>query len=464
MLAPSDQSQRLHFTQVAHELLPPGLLRPPETLCSLYNLSGIVTPHPKELRVLFAIQDFAPIYSGAAVRYSRYSAHFRDLGVTTEVFAATPAKGRDPERRLGSAWEELPLGTLLPTTTVDGTPVTRVRLPEIQGGHRLRWYYRGLRAFLYAQHPPADIIQAFHASSRAFPGMRQIRRHGKPVILTGTSAPVIPDDRLALLQRRLDTLGICHNVDHLVVSSTEIRSRWESLGFFKDITVIPNGVDTTVFFSAGGGASQLPFRRLFNLPDSAFVILFIGKLQPSKGLHYLLAAWPSLAKRIPNAHLVVVDPGMKSPKSYSSDYGRRIIHMMTEGMVHGPIHRFGFTQEVADIIRSADIFVQPSETEGMSNVFAEAMASGLPVVTTPFTGLSKAFGVASTHYELAPFDPEGLGETIVALAHNRERRRAMGQSARRWVEANLSMRMAVKSLQELYHELKDESSDRGGSR
>ena len=150
------------------------------------------------------------------------------------------------------------------------------------------------------------------------------------------------------------------------------------LGHRGPITIIPNGVDTEEL-SAGGGEEA---DECWPVLKNRLVVLFMSRLSPEKGLDLLIPLWANLCKS--NVHkdpmLVIAGP---SDHGYQGAVERMIekyklrSHVMITGMMRG--------RRKAALLRRADVFVLPSYTENFGIVVAEALACGVPVVTTTGT-------------------------------------------------------------------------------
>ena len=149
--------------------------------------------------------------------------------------------------------------------------------------------------------------------------------------------------------------------------------------------------------------------------DERFTFLYVGHVSLRKGVQYLLPAWESLS--LPNAELVVaghVDDAVADlVAAYEGDDSVRFL---------------GWVDDVETLFREASAFVFPSIEEGSARVTYEAMASGLPVVTTANSGW---VGTDGEHGVEVPIrDPEAIADAMRRLYERPERRREMGRAGR----------------------------------
>jgi glycosyltransferase involved in cell wall biosynthesis len=133
---------------------------------------------------------------------------------------------------------------------------------------------------------------------------------------------------------------------------------------------IPNGVDGEEFFPAPPGPRD---RHELGLPSDFPIALFAGDVRTNrKGLGSVLQAMTIL----PNVHLAIVGRSEGSP----------FIAMSKDLGLEHRTHFLGFRKDVARIVRACDLFVFPSWYDPFGLVVTEALASGIPVVTTRCTG------------------------------------------------------------------------------
>ena len=179
-------------------------------------------------------------------------------------------------------------------------------------------------------------------------------------------------------------------------------------------------------------------------PEKArFRVLFVGMVCLRKGILDLVRAWIDLA--LPGGELWVVgqihDEIVPLLKPYRDDPSIRF---------------FGHVQEgVSRIFSMADVFVLPSVVEGSAKTTYEAMAAGLPVITTPNAGSVIRDG--KDGYIVPIRDPEAIREKILHLFQNPDTAKAMGGSARMRV-GDFSWEIYEERLISLYRELMDGSA------
>lgn len=195
-----------------------------------------------------------------------------------------------------------------------------------------------------------------------------------------------------------------HEADGILVPSEYVRDTLVARGTAPErVYVLPYGVDIDRFHPA-------PSPR-----RDGFRILFVGQLSQRKGIRYLLEAVKRL--NIPDAELVLVGKMIGRDSAFAPYRG------VFRHVTHVPYH------EVHRLFQDADIFVYPSLHEGSAFATYEALASGLPIVTTKNAG-----SVARDGQEgfIVPIrDVEALMDRIERLYRDRSLRAAMADAARR---------------------------------
>lgn len=173
--------------------------------------------------------------------------------------------------------------------------------------------------------------------------------------------------------------------------------------------------------------------------NSPFRVVYTAYTKVPKGLHYLLDAWESL--KLSDAELVIVGGFSDMPDSLKEWYMGRIRN-------NSSIKWIGNADKPEEYYREASVFAFPSITEGFPKVVIEAMACGLPVITT-----ENAQGIVSdgkTGFVVPIRDSVALADKIKYLYDNREVAEQMGVEARRAVENKKSF---GQSVYEIYQEI-----------
>jgi glycosyltransferase involved in cell wall biosynthesis len=126
---------------------------------------------------------------------------------------------------------------------------------------------------------------------------------------------------------------------------------------------------------------------------------------------------------------------------------------MTEKELEQSVQICGHQSDVAAILSTADIFALPSHWEGLSNTTLEAMACGLPVVSTKVSGSIELLEETGAGIIVPVGDMERFGQALVRLANDTKLRHAMGGVARRVVEERYSIETIAARHLELYSAL-----------
>ena len=172
--------------------------------------------------------------------------------------------------------------------------------------------------------------------------------------------------------------------------------------------VVGNGVDTSRFQPEDRHAA----RARYSLPDSARVLVSVGALVERKGFHRVLALLPELLQDQPDLHYLIVGGGSPE-RNMERALREQVAALSLEQHVHflGPI----VPDELKWPLSAADVFVLATRNEGWANVFLEAMACGLPVVTTDVGGNAEVVCRAALG-EIVPFDDAGALRRAISNA------------------------------------------------
>jgi len=169
--------------------------------------------------------------------------------------------------------------------------------------------------------------------------------------------------------------------------------------------VVGNGVDVERF----APMDRLAARARLGLPDAAQVLISVGGLVERKGFHRVIACLPDLLARHPDLYYLIVGGG--SPEGdMSAALEQQVADLGLGERVRflGPLP----PDELKWPLSAADVFVLATSNEGWANVFLEAMACGLPVVTTRVGGNAEVVNDDALGIVVPPGDPERLRAAI----------------------------------------------------
>lgn len=171
-----------------------------------------------------------------------------------------------------------------------------------------------------------------------------------------------------------------HHADRVFAVSESLRQVALDLGVPPErVRVVGNGVDLERFRPI----DKAQARTALGLPQDARVLVSVGGLCERKGFHRVIECLPPLREQGIDVHLLVV--GGASPEG---DWGDRLRAQARHAGLEARVHFTGAvaSAELHRVLSAADVFVLATRNEGWANVFLEAMACGLPVVTTAVGG------------------------------------------------------------------------------
>src|SRR5579885_2518168 len=170
------------------------------------------------------------------------------------------------------------------------------------------------------------------------------------------------------------------------------------------VQVLYNGVDHQRFACEAAAAMREDYRRRFGIDRAAPVALFIGNGFARKGLGQLLAAWPALDRR---AWLLVAGEDRAAPSYRRQSQRLRVADRVLF---------LGKRNDVANLMAAADVVALPSLFDACGNVVLEAMAAGLPVLTSAQCGAAEVLPPELREFVVRnPLDAEEMACRLDAL-------------------------------------------------
>jgi glycosyltransferase involved in cell wall biosynthesis len=381
---------------------------------------SVIVAHPgaqHSRETALALQDAGMLKAYVTgIYYKSHTGLGRVLGISSRIERQMRRRykaGLAPELIQLRPWEEL-----LYLTAVRVRPLTAYAGPIIRW--RNRRFDRHIARLVKRERPPAVIcydgcaVDTFRAAE-AVGTLRILDQsvgHWRTLAaLMREEAALHPEFADSLPDLPEDFLAACTaeglDADHVLAGSQYVKDTMVQNGVEPwKVTVVPYGADIDTFVPKPAAE------------DGIFRILFVGQLSQRKGIKYLLEAVSQL--NLPAFHLTLVG-GVVGSGEGMIRYRNYFRHV--DSVPHHEVHRY---------FQQADIFVYPSLHEGSAIAIYEALASGLPVITTPNSGSMVRDGVEG--FIVSIRDVEALKEKILLLFEDRELRDAMGTNARKRAE------------------------------
>lgn len=208
-----------------------------------------------------------------------------------------------------------------------------------------------------------------------------------------------------------------HFVDAIVTVADSVRRVYLEAGY------PPERVFTiyNAFEFARPSRSAQEVRRSLSLPERALVVGAVGRLVEQKRFDRLLRAVAYLPDHV---HCLIAGEGVEREdlETLASELG-----------IKERVRFLGWRRDVRDLMEVFDLLALVSDYEGLAIVMTEALAAGVPVISTPVSGVEETLrsltgGIAPGI--IVPYDAESIADAIEDLLSDPERRRAMGESGR----------------------------------
>jgi len=227
-----------------------------------------------------------------------------------------------------------------------------------------------------------------------------------------------------------------------VLSTTEVENL-QTLGIQTPLALIPNGISAEA--SATACDSSI-FYQSFPATIDKTLILFLGRIDPKKGLDLLAQAFAQAYQEFPHIHLVIAGPDnigyLATVKQYFA--AQQCLHAVTfTGMITGTLK--------AAALATADIYVAPSYSEGFSMSVLEGMLSGLPCIITTACNFPEADEAKTAH--VVEINAEAIANALIDCLKDPAAAKAMGDRARHFVQKNYTWDKISRDLLEVYQKI-----------
>ena len=226
-----------------------------------------------------------------------------------------------------------------------------------------------------------------------------------------------------------------------VAIAEEVRVTIQRVYGYPDPPLIPNGVPTDEYAPDPNKRAQ--WRQAHGIEPHATVLTHVGRFAPPKNHALLIEAFAQTRADTP-LYLLLVGGG---------ELENAVREQVAALGLQGRVRFLGVRADVAGILRASDVFVLSSRVEGNLMSVMEAMAAGLPVVSTAVGGVPELVRAGVTGLLVPAGDACSLAEAIAQLGCDPARRAAMGNAARQTARERFDVRVMSLAYATLYQQL-----------
>lgn len=374
------------------------------------------------MKILFISDVYFPRINGVSTSIETFRHELRALGHTVHLIA--------PDYMIPSSDE----------TDILRVPSRRVPMDPEDRFMSFSWVMQHLDKFRSEQY---DIIHIQTPFVAHYLGIKLSKLLNIPCIETYHTffeeylyyyVPLVPKKIMRIVAKRFSRHQ-GNSLNGMVVPSHPMLSVLKNYGITTHSEVIPTGIEPDSFVPG----DRVLFRKNYNIPQDRPVLLFVGRVAHEKNIGFLLQVIRQVRKEIEDVLFVIAGEG---PARESLEKEVKELGLGENVMFIGYLDR---QTELNSCYRSADIFIFSSRTETQGLVLLEAMAQGVPVVSTAELGtldvLKEGQGVWIAKEELADFS-----EKVVKLLGNADARTALSESGREYAHGWSASKQAERLL------------------
>lgn len=207
------------------------------------------------------------------------------------------------------------------------------------------------------------------------------------------------------------------------------------------VRVLRNGYDFEKLRSEAESSAVI--RARWKIPENAFIVGIVGRLEPGKGQYYLLKAGKLLQGEIPHLHLMIVGEETVNLKGEAE----RLRRIALELDLSDRVVFTGYQHPPGVVVPAFDIAVLASKKETFGNVLVEAMALEVPVIGTNAGGVPEIITDGENGLLVPPEDPAALAEAILLLYHEHQLRRRFSETGLKTVQSRYSLESHITGLE-----------------
>ena len=248
------------------------------------------------------------------------------------------------------------------------------------------------------------------------------------------------------------------NFKAILTISQYLEEDYRKFGFSKKQTfTLMNCVDMELFSPSNSAEKKKLLRHKLKLPQNATILVFVGSVKERKGVDVLIRAFIGACSERSDLYMLIVGPKNKNENpSIDEDFVNDLYLLLNKNNISERVSFTGMIQDrqkLAEMYRASDIFVFPSNKEGLGNVVLEAMASELPVVVTQLPVLENIIRHGENGLFVPIGDVDAVKDSILTLSNDPSLSKKLGLAAKNYVREEHSFIIWQSQLVKLYRGL-----------
>ncbi len=292
-----------------------------------------------------------------------------------------------------------------------------------------------------------DVIHThLHSLRYALPSMLLMKR----VAMVHT-VHNLADCEIEPRARFIQRYALTHGVRPIAVAE-EVAASLKSLYGIDRCRVISNCIPADLY--ANPRTPRLEWRAKEGFKNNDVLFVCVARFAPQKNHALLLESFAQGPASDPRAHLVLVGEG--GLLAELDEQARKL-------NLAGKVHFLGLRNDIPDVLGAMDVFVLSSDYEGNPLSVLEAMASGLPIVSTAAGGVPNLFETGKEGLLVAVGDLQGLAKSMNALLEDQTARESMGAAAASRARKKYDLANMIRAYEEVYEDLLAQSGLRNAT-
>ena len=359
------------------------------------------------MKIAHLIAQFYPYFGGAEICVHNVCRNLADSGHSATVICTTPPAGKKPELNYEIIHLFPRTCGLLRKMPLIGKIYLEHELSKLQGKHKF------------------DLWQVTMGYPLAIYAVDFFKRNRIPCILRCCGEDIQKYPEIGYGYRLDDKINALAKskyprFDGFVALTPDVRVEYEKLGIpAEKIRIIPNGVDTAKFTRIRASLDKAAIKRKYGFSPDRPLLLTVGRYHPKKGFDLI----PEIAKMLVRDNLkfewAIVGKGCDRLEGKIQPAENYKIRTIEDFARSGGLSFSLPSDELVELYCAADVFVLPTLIETFGMVLVEAMAAGLPIVTTDALGVRDVICHGENGLKVPVNAPKATAEAIAMVLNEK---------------------------------------------